>query len=384
MAYGATALLAVLIDPSPFAVSLVAAADTLPWLLVALPAGAIADRFDRGPMMAFTNALRAVVILVGAILIATGKMSLGLLVAVVLLNGSGRAIYYSSLQAITPELVELHELEQANGLLSGTEAATEQLAGPALGSVLFAVGPSIPFFTDCVALVSSTFSFTRLRSKSPRQATTSRRSVWEGFRYLFADRRLRVLLAIVSSLALLQGMESGVLVLLATEKWGIRPALYGLFLAIGAAGNLFGSLVSARLVARFGSAPILLAAAVLSGIGYLIMASASNWLLATPAFVMVGFAIAAGSVVAISLRQRFTPPELMGRVGGAWRGVTWGATPIGALAAGGLAALGSLRLPLLLAGILQILVALVFARLLLQRIGTQRGPENFAPSPEAP
>lgn len=275
-------------------------------------------------------------------------------------------------------------MEQANGLLSGTEAATEQLAGPALGSVLFAVGPSIPFFTDCVALVSSTFSFTRLRSKSPRQATTSRRSVWEGFRYLFADRRLRVLLAIVSSLALLQGMESGVLVLLATEKWGIRPALYGLFLAIGAAGNLFGSLVSARLVARFGSAPILLAAAVLSGIGYLIMASASNWLLATPAFVMVGFAIAAGSVVAISLRQRFTPPELMGRVGGAWRGVTWGATPIGALAAGGLAALGSLRLPLLLAGILQILVALVFARLLLQRIGTQRGPENFAPSPEAP
>ena len=84
-------------------------------------------------------------------------------------------------------------------------------------------------------------------------------------------------------------------------------------------------------------------------------------------------------MIAISLRQRLTPADLMGRVGGAWRGITWGAAPLGALAAGGLAAFGGLRLPILLAGILQCLVALVLARPLLQRIGSDQEPGGVAP-----
>ena len=59
----------------------------------------------------------------------------------------------------------------------------------------------------------------------------------------------------VGSLAGLQGMEAGVLVLLATTEWGIREGAYGVFLAAGAAGNLFGSLAANSLVRRFDSAP---------------------------------------------------------------------------------------------------------------------------------
>ncbi len=386
VAYGAVPLLAVLINPHPVAVSVVAAADNLPWLLVAVPAGVLADRFARGPTMALMNALRALVILVGAVLIVAGHLNLGLLVVVVLINAAGRAIYYSSMQALMSDFVRPHELEHANGVLSGTEAATEHLAGPIVGTTLFAVSPSIPFFADAVALVSSCLPFTRFHVPThPKPSTTpSSTSIWEGARYLFADRRLRVLLAVVSSLALLQGMEGGVLVLLATEEWGIRPAAYGIFLAVGAAGNLVGSVVAVRLVARFGSAQTLIAAAGISGVGYLLMAPAHGWVLAGAAFVIIGLAVGAGSVIAISLRQRLTPPDLMGRVGGTWRGITWGAAPVGALAAGGLAAFGGLRLPIVLAGVLQCLVALVLARPLLQRIGSDHGPANPAPSPPVP
>jgi MFS family permease len=387
LAYGAVPLLAVLVDPHPFAVSVVAAADNLPWLLVAVPAGVLADRVDRGPTMALMNAFRALVILIGAVLIVTGHMNLGLLVLVVLINAAGRAVYYSSMQALTSDLVSPHELEHANGVLSGTEAATEHLAGPIVGTTLFAVSPSIPFFADAVALVGSCLPFTRFHvSTHPKPASTtpSSTSIWEGGRYLFADRRLRVLLAVVSSLALLQGMEGGVLVLLATTEWGIKPAAYGVFLAVGAAGNLLGSVVAARLVARFGSAPTLIAAAAASGVGYLLMAPAKSWVLAGAAFVLIGVAVGAGSVIAITLRQRLTPPDLMGRVGGAWRGITWGAAPLGALAAGGLAAFGGLRLPILLAGVLQCVVALVLARPLLQRIGRGQGPGSLAQPPPLP
>jgi hypothetical protein len=95
--------------------------------------------------------------------------------------------------------------------------------------------------------------------------------------------------------------------------------------------------------------------------------------LAGPAYFVLGTAVGLASVVAISLRQRLTPPDLMGRVGGAWRGVVWGAAPVGALFAGILATLGGLRLPIVLAGGLQIAVAVVLARPLFRSIrgGTQ-------------
>ena len=197
--------------------------------------------------------------------------------------------------------------------------------------------------------------------------------MWEGVRLLFADKRLRVLLFLIASLAGLQGMETGVLVLLATKEWGIPEGAYGLFLATGAAGALVGSFLADGVSRRIGGARALIAAAAVSGCGYLVMAAAMSWELAAPAFALVGLAVGAGSVVATSLRQRLTPKDLMGRVGGAWRGIVWGSAPLGALAAGAIAAAWGIRLPILVAGILQCVVALVLARPLVKRIETRSG-----------
>ncbi len=365
---GAMPLLAVLVDPHPFAVSAVAAADSIPWLLMALPAGAFADRFERGPLMALANVLRAGVMLLAALLIVSGHMRLWILIIIVLVNSAGRAVYYSSYQAMVPSLVEPDALEHANGLLAGTEASTEHLAGPIAGTTLFAVAASVPFYADAVAMLMSSIPLTGFRAKVREQPESQRASMWEGVKLLFGDRRLRVLVMIVSSLAGLQGMETGVLVLLATTLWGVHTGAYGVFLAAGAVGNLVGSVVTERFVGRFGSASTLIGSAIVSGVAYLVMAAAHSWTLAAPAYLVLGIAVGLGSVVAISLRQRLTPPDLMGRVGGAWRGLVWGAAPVGALLAGSLAALGGLRLPIVLAGVLQIAVAVVLARPLFRSI----------------
>jgi MFS family permease len=342
---------------------------------MALPAGAFADRFERGPLMALANVMRAAVMLIAALLIASGHMRLWILIIVVLVNSAGRAVYYSSYQAMVPSLVEPDALEHANGLLTGTEAGTEHLAGPIAGTAMFAVSASVPFYADAVAMLMSSIPLTGFRAKV-REEPEPRTSMWEGVKLLFKDRRLRVLVLIVSSLAGLQGMETGVLVLLATTLWGVHTGAYGVFLAVGAVGNLAGSVVTERFVGRFGSASTLIGSAVMSGVAYLVMAAANGWQVAAPAYLVLGIAVGLGSVVAISLRQRLTPPELMGRVGGAWRGVVWGAAPLGALLAGSLAALGGLRLPILLAGVLQLIVAAVLARPLFRSIreGAQPAP----------
>jgi MFS family permease len=373
--YGAVPLLAVVVDPRPLAVSAVAAADTLPWLVMALPAGHLADRYSRNRVVGVSNVLRAAAMFTAAALVVTGHISLGLLIALVLINAAGRAVYFSSVQAIMPGLLDPRDFEQANGIIAGTEAGAESLAGPVIGTWLFSLARSLPFLADGIALIASCIPFVGFHPETKRDEVEKRPSgsMLEGARLLFANPTLRVLVLIVASLAGLQGMESGVLVLLATTRWGVSAAAYGLFLASGAVGALVGSLVADGIVRRIGGARALISAGIVSGAGYLVMASAGSWVLAAPAFALVGLAVGAGSVAAVSLRQRLTPDHLMGRVGSAWRGIVWGAAPLGAIAAGSLASVGSLVLPLILAGVLQCAVTLLLARPLLR---SARGTET--------
>jgi MFS family permease len=366
-AYGAVPLLAVFVNPHPLAVAAVVAADRLPWLLVALPAGSFSDRYDRGLVMAVSNALRALAFGLLALLVLAHLIDLGLLIAVVLVNAAGRAVYYSAVQAVVPEIVPVSGLDRANGFLTGTEAGAEHLGGPIVGSATFAVARSIPFLGDFIALGLAAIPVGRHHAPVPRPPL--RGSVTEGVRRLFADRRLRLLLFLVAGLAGLQGLVSGILVLVARHDWGVSTGFYGVFVAAGAAGNLPGALLADRIVTRFGSVVSLVIAAGVAGAGYLLMALSHSWLPAGLAFALTGFAVGTGTVVSITLRQRLAPPELMGRIGAAWRGIVWGAAPVGSLVAGGLAVLGGLRLPLIVAGLAQIALALVLAPPLLSVLG---------------
>src|SRR6516165_488677 len=166
LALGAIPLLAVVVNPHPVAVSAVVAADNLPWLLVALPAGAFADRFERGPVMALANVVRALVILAAALLVANGQMKLWVLILTVLVSASARAIYYSSLQATVPDLVKTEELEHANGVLGAAESGAEHLSGPIVGSWLFAVSNALPFFVEGIMFLTSCVPFVKFRTRA--------------------------------------------------------------------------------------------------------------------------------------------------------------------------------------------------------------------------
>jgi len=358
--YGAVPLLALVVDPHPLPVAAVAAADRLPWLVLALPAGALADSFERGRVMSVVNLLRALVLAILAVLVASDHIDLAVLLVLVFANGAGRAIYYSASQATVPELIQPASLAHANGILIGTEAVTEQLGGPILGTLAFAAANALPFAADAAAVGASGAALLGFRTQRPKGGPAAG-SILDGVRLLMKNRALRLLVTLLAALAGLHGLAMGVLVIVATVDWGVPKGLYGAFLAAEAVGNVPGALLADRTASRFGNSRTLIATAVVSGIAYLVMAFSTGWLLAGIAFAVVGFAVATGSVIANSLRQRFTPRDLMGRIGSAWRGIVWGAIPIGSLIGGALAALGGLKLPLFIAGIAQCIVGIVLA-----------------------
>ena len=193
------------------------------------------------------------------------RISLALLIIIVLLERGGRAIYFSSVQAMTPGFVDTRDLEQANGILSGTEAGAENLAGPVVGTVLFSAAKALPFVADGFALLASCLPFIGFHPKNPRPRKTPlflSPSMLEGVRLLFADRRLRVLLFLVASLAGLQGMESGVLVLLRQRNGASprAPTVSSWRRGPRAPSSAVSSPMASR--RRFGAARTLIAAAI--------------------------------------------------------------------------------------------------------------------------
>lgn len=371
-ALGAVPLLAVVVDPHPFAVSSVVATNGLPWLLVALPAGAFADRFDLRYLVAVANLSRTALAIILAAALIVGRVGLLLLLVVVFLNASARAVYYSAVQASVPALVGNDDLNRANGILAGTEVGSEHLGGPVLGAYVFSLARWIPFAGEAVTLAASVVPMSLVPGRNAQAGSRPAGRAWDGAKRLWSDKRLRVLMGLIAALAGLQGLVSGVLVLVATRDWGVRPSEYGLFLAAGAAGNLPGALVASRVAKRLGSTISLLVAAAVAGGCYIVMSIAHDWLVAGAAFALSGFVIGIGVVLSNTLRQRLAPPELMGRVGAAWRGIAWGAAPTGALIAGTVAVLGGLRLPLVVAGVAQCAVAVLVAPSLLRRLGRGR------------
>src|SRR5215216_616824 len=138
-------LLAALLTRDPVAVSLLTAALFLPWLLFALPSGAIVDRVDRSRAMALANPGRALVVGALALTVITGVVILPIVYAAALVLGFAETIADGAYRAILPSVVEKRQLDEGNAKLQGTELIADSFLGAPIASASFALTPAAPF-----------------------------------------------------------------------------------------------------------------------------------------------------------------------------------------------------------------------------------------------
>jgi MFS family permease len=361
-------LLAITLTRRPLLVAGVAIAGRLPWLIFALPAGALADRIDRRRLVAGIEAIRAVVLLALGLEIVAGRTSLAALYLTAFVIGALDTAFVAAIRASLPALVENHDVPRANGYLFAAETAGEQFAGPALGGVAFAWSRALPFLGDALSFVGSAALLTTAlpragRVRSPG-TTTLASDVRAGLHWFRTHAPLRLLAVIVSTFAFCQTMVLSVLVLYGRYVLHLTKAGYGLFLAVGAVGDVVGSLVAHRAHARLGPARAISFAGVAAAAGYLILAATSGTGPAIIGYALEAVAVAVGNVATMSLRHRVIPAQLFGRVNNAFRMCVFGVMPLGALAGGLLAATFGLHTTFLIAGVIQLsLVALLAGRL---------------------
>ncbi|GAA2281936.1 hypothetical protein GCM10010149_28100 [Nonomuraea roseoviolacea subsp. roseoviolacea] len=134
-------LLAVSMTRSPTQVSLVGAAVTLPWLLFALHAGAIADRVDRRRIMVLANTARAGVLVLGGALALTGTLNLWGMLAVLLVSGVSEVFADTSAQSVLPMTVPSDRLTAANGRVVSAQMIGNEFLGSPLAGFLVTLLP---------------------------------------------------------------------------------------------------------------------------------------------------------------------------------------------------------------------------------------------------
>lgn len=329
---------------SPALIAGVSFAATLPWLLASLPAGAIADRGDRRRIMLAANIARGVLLAVFGVLCVLRVDSILALYLVAFGAGVAEVFYDTSAQAIVPMIVERPLLPRANAAQQVADQAANQFAGPALGGILIGIGAAVSSFTSSGLWLLAVAGLLLVRGTyraAPQAARwTLRADVAAGVRFLLRSRVLRSITLRVGMTNFAGSAVTAVFVVYAVGRGsvlGLSPAGYGLLLTVSAVGSILGGLLVAPLRKWIGDRGLMTANIITQALQIGVPVIAHDAVVVGAAFVIGGIGVALWNVSVVTVRQRLTPPALLGRVVSAYRLVSWGAMPVGALAGGLLA-----------------------------------------------
>jgi MFS family permease len=379
-------LLALTFTHNSLAIAGVVVVGQLPGLLVALPAGALADRANRRRLLVRIEVVRFVILAAFATVVITGHDGLAAIYLTVFGLGMLGFVFQFASSACLPAMVPPGTLVQANAHLLTVDLTAEEMVGQALGGMAFAAAASIPFAADAVSFAASAGL---LRLAVPDNAPSSHESslledLRAGLRYFRRAPVLRLLSELVASLAFCQAIVLSVLVLYATEDLHLSNAGYGFLLAAGATGNIVGALGARGLHRRLGTGWCLIAAGLTAALAYPVMALTSSPIAASGAMALEAIGVMLGNVTSRSLRQSLVPQGLMARVASVHQMIVLAALPLGGLVGGLLTGQIGLRSTFLLAGGLQLAVLIVAAPSLIKPVGRHSANMPFRPAPRLP
>lgn len=306
-------LLVLAVTGSPARAGLVGFARMVPIAVLALPAGALADRVDRRRLMVAADGVRAVALAAMAIVLAAGSPPYGVIVAVALLDGSGLVVTYVAERGALRRLVPPEQLPAA---VARNESRTfaAMLGGPPLGGVLFGLGHAVPFVADAISYAASTASMLLIGSdfQEPRRGR-ERAGLAEGVRWIWRQPFLRACAVLFAGGNPVFAGLSLLIVVLATRD-GASSALVGAMLAVAAAGGLLGALLAPVLQPRLAPRVLLVAETFT-------VAALVPLLLVAREAVLLGVIVAAAELITpvtnsivVGYRVALAPDRLQGRV----------------------------------------------------------------------
>lgn len=224
-------------------------AAALPAAALKLVGGVMTDRFDPRTVMLWSDACRAVVTGVIAVLAWTGTLPLWLLDVLVAVSGLAAGVFAPAAQSIIPRIVPKEHLEAANALSQGTPQIALLVAAPAGGALIALVGPAPALALNAASYGVAVVAALAMAPLGKADLTNTRISVWQharaGWIYMCGQHWLRALLLLDSAVSFAGvGLIAIGLPLLARDRPQSGVAGFGLMLAGFGAGSVIGMVIA--------------------------------------------------------------------------------------------------------------------------------------------
>jgi MFS family permease len=274
-------------------VSLVQVATTLPVLLLALPAGVLADTLDRRRLLLAVQVCLFVVAAGLAALTALDRMPPALLLAFTFALGAGQAVTLPTWQAIIPEVVPREELPAASAL-GAVNTNLARSAGPAIAGLLVAhIGPAAVFGLNALSFAvfaAALLSWRRPPDSGTRHAEHFGPALRAAGRFVRDSPVVRRILLRVALFVLPGSVVWGLLPLVASRELGLGAAGYGMLLAALGVGAIAGALVMPRVREWLPPNALIVIAGVVYGAALVVVALVPDTIAVTVALVAAGSA----------------------------------------------------------------------------------------------
>jgi MFS family permease len=297
-------------------VPLVQTASTLPMMLLALPAGVLADAFDRRWMLLAIQVYVIVVAVLLAVLTAADMMPPALLLAFVFAAGAGMAMNSPTWQSLITELVPRDEIAAATRL-DMVSVNVSRAAGPAIAGFVIAAWGVPPVFALNAALTTILVVVLLLWRRPPADRGHRERflpALRAGGRYVRHEPVIRTILLRFVTFVFPAGAVWALLPLIASHQLGLAASGYGILFAALGVGAVVGALGLGTLKRHLSSNTILaVAAGVFAGAFAGLALTSSIWV-AIPLLVVCGFGWASTVTTVTAELQLFVPGWVRARV----------------------------------------------------------------------
>jgi MFS family permease len=348
---------------SAFALGMVGLAQFLPMLALTLVVGHVADRYDRRRIIRICQFIEAAIAAFLALGSLGGWIGVPAIFTAVTLFGATRAFEGPSTQALVPALVPPAMISQATAWSSSANQ-TATILGPALGGLLYAFGPVVPYALGALLFLTGGVlaSLIRMVWVPPPREKPTLASVLSGIRFIRSRPAILGCISLDLFAVLLGGATALLPVythdILHTGPWGL-----GVLRAGPAVGALAMSVVLARTRIRRRGGATMFAAVGVFGIATIVFGLSRSLPLSLVALAVAGAADVVSVVIRQTLVQVGTPDSMRGRVAAVNAMFIGTSNQLGEFESGTTAALFGTVPAVVLGGIGTIVVALLWTRL---------------------
>jgi MFS family permease len=336
--FTALPLLVLLLTGSGVQMGIVGVLELLPDLLLGLPAGALADRWNRRRMMLYADVGRAALIGLVPLSMLVGVPTMAVVLAVAFPVNALRVLFMAAYTGSIPNLVGREHIGPGNSYFEAMYSVGF-IVGPAIAGFLSAqIGPGPTLGIDAVSFLisASTLTLVRRPLQGRRDETASHivDEIREGISFLAHHATLRLAVGLLGIINLVTAPVVLVLTYYVTVDRHLGNEAVGLVISSFGVGSLLGALGAARLTKAVSVGRLMVLGSLVLGS----MVAALSIVATVPPMMAAAFVAGIANTIFVvsylTLRAAVTPERLLGRVGSTARMITIGLNPIGMLTAG--------------------------------------------------